>query len=152
MRCLLTEKLRCWIWIVDGCCISRAFGVFNATNCESQNQDMPCRKPILSFQIGERECTLHSSWTPPGLCSVQVESTLNTTKCIFSGSSSWSPSRVHPESIWSLHRLCLDSLKECCWIWFYMGLLYICRVLFCNWKITSHCFQVYQFLFINIWV
>jgi hypothetical protein len=30
---------------------------------------------------------------------------------------------VHLESTWSLHRLCLDSLKECCGIWVYMDLL-----------------------------
>jgi hypothetical protein len=65
---------------------------------------------VVVWQLCTLHSPTHSGWTPPGvwrspdgLHSVQVESTLNTTKCIFV----WI---IKLESIWSLPGVCIDSV------------------------------------------
>ena len=55
-----------------------------------------------------------SRWTPFSPGGVYLEYNQMYILWIIKPESIQSPSRVHPESIWSLHRLWMDSLKECC--------------------------------------
>ena len=75
--------------------------VLGARSCSCIVMLGPCLSGCLCHVVCTLHSPRHSGWTPDGL---QMDSTYHTTKAMFF-------MIIHLESIWSLHRLCLDSTR-----------------------------------------